>query len=83
MRGSGKHDPDEATAAPIRSSPRPFCRGRSGGRPDHCPVRLSEARHQAKPHLLIGEMTGLEVRFAVAVGAVTVIEVTNPEEPAG
>jgi hypothetical protein len=33
--------------------------------------------------LLIGEMTGLEVHFAVAVGAVTVIEVTNPEEPAG
>jgi hypothetical protein len=38
---------------------------------------------EAQPHVLIEEGTGLEVRFAVAVGAVTVIEVTNPEERAG
>ena len=38
---------------------------------------------EAKPHVLIEEMTGLEVRFEVAVGAVTVIEVTTPEERVG
>jgi hypothetical protein len=38
---------------------------------------------ETEPHLLIEEGTGLEVRFEVAVGAVTVIEVTNPEESIG
>jgi hypothetical protein len=38
---------------------------------------------EAQPHVLIEEVTGLEVRFAVAAGAVTVIEVTNPEEGGG
>ncbi len=38
---------------------------------------------EAQPHVLIEEVTGLEVRFEGAVGAVTVIEVTNPEERAG
>jgi hypothetical protein len=38
---------------------------------------------QTQPHVLIEEVTGLEVRFEVAVGAVTVIEVTNPEENIG
>ena len=35
---------------------------------------------EAQPHVLIEEETGLEVRFEVAAGAVTVIEVTNTEE---
>jgi hypothetical protein len=35
---------------------------------------------EAQPHVLIEEETGLEVRFEVAAGAVTMIEVTNTEE---
>jgi hypothetical protein len=38
---------------------------------------------ETQPHVLIEEGTGLEVRFEVAAGAVTVIEVTNPEEGTG
>jgi hypothetical protein len=38
---------------------------------------------ETEPHVLIEEVTGLEVRFEVAVGAVTVIEVTNPAERTG
>jgi hypothetical protein len=38
---------------------------------------------ETQPHVLIEEGTGLEVRFEVATGAVTVIEVTNPGETAG
>ena len=38
---------------------------------------------ETEPHVLIEEVTGLEVRFEVAAGAVTVIEVTNPEESIG
>jgi hypothetical protein len=38
---------------------------------------------ETQPHVLIEESTGLEVRFEVTVGAVTVIEVTNPEESPG
>jgi hypothetical protein len=38
---------------------------------------------ETQPHVLIEEVTGLEVRFEVAAGAVTVIEVTNPEETIG
>jgi hypothetical protein len=38
---------------------------------------------ETEPHVLIEEGTGLEIRFEVAAGAVTAIEVTNPEESAG
>ena len=38
---------------------------------------------ETQPHVLIEEVTGLEIRFEVAVGTVTVIEVTNPEARAG
>jgi hypothetical protein len=38
---------------------------------------------ETQPHVLIEEVTGLEIRFEVAVGAVTVIEVTNPQESIG
>ena len=38
---------------------------------------------EAQPHLLIEEVTGFEVRFEVAVGAVGVIEVTYPVESVG
>jgi hypothetical protein len=38
---------------------------------------------ETEPHELIEEGTGLEVRFEVADGTVTVIEVTNPEESVG
>jgi hypothetical protein len=38
---------------------------------------------EARPYVLIEEVTGLEVRFEVAVGAVIVIEETNPEESVG
>ena len=50
------------------------------------PVLLSAVAittDEAKPHVGSEEVTGLEVRFEVAVGAVTVIEVTNPEESVG
>jgi hypothetical protein len=38
---------------------------------------------EAEPHVIIEEGTGLEVRFEVATGAVTVIEMTNPDESIG
>jgi hypothetical protein len=38
---------------------------------------------EAEPHVLLEEVTGLEVRFEVEAGAVTVIEVTNPEDEIG
>ena len=38
---------------------------------------------ETRPHVLVEEVTGLEVRFEVAAGAATVIEVTNPEEELG
>ncbi len=38
---------------------------------------------ETEPHVLIEEGTGLEVRFAVAVGAVIAIEMTNPAERTG
>ncbi len=44
---------------------------------------ISITTGEAQPHVLIEEVTGLEVRFEGAVGAVTVIEVTNPADDVG
>jgi hypothetical protein len=38
---------------------------------------------EAQPHVLIEEVTGLEVRVEGVAGAVTVIDVANPEERVG
>jgi hypothetical protein len=38
---------------------------------------------EAQPRVLIEEVTGLEVQFESAAGAVTLIDVTNPEESVG
>lgn len=53
---------------------------------DESPVLLPAVpitTDETQPHVLIEEVTDLEVRFEVAAGAVTIIEVTNPEQSVG